>query len=270
VKIQIRNLSFSYQNGVNALDNVSLEIGGGEIIALVGENGAGKSTLVKHLNGLLRADSGEVWVGERDVAEFSTGQLADRVSFLFQNPDEQLFERTVRREVAFGPANLGIGEDEVEERVVAALARVGLSEQAELHPYDLQYTERKLVALAASLAMDAPILVLDEPTVGQDAAQRTAIGAILDDLHSEGRTIILISHDLDFCAAHAERVIVMTNGRILLDGPAEKVLTQSEQLSRAAVIAPQLVRLAQALDMPTAPLGVNEFIHEYSQWKGSK
>jgi energy-coupling factor transport system ATP-binding protein len=270
VKIHIRKLNFSYPTGVKAIDNVSLEINGGEIIALVGENGAGKSTLVKHLNGLLRADGGDVRVGDWDVADFSSAQIAERVSFLFQNPDEQLFERTVWREVAFGPHNLGLSDDELKGRVDAALARVGLSEQAESHPYDLQYTDRKLVALAATLAMDAPILVLDEPTVGQDAAQRAAIGTILDELHAEGRTVILISHDLDFCAAHAERVIVMADGRILLDGSAETVLSQSEELSRAAVIPPQLVRLAQALNMPNAPLHVDEFIHKYSKWKASK
>lgn len=269
MKIRISDLSFSYSTGVKAVDNVSMNIDTGEIVALVGENGAGKSTLVKHLNGLLRADKGDVLIGDWDVADFSTAQLAERVSFLFQNPDEQLFERSVMREVAFGPRNLGLGEDEVRVRVKAALARVGLSEQTDSHPYDLQYTDRKLVALAATLAMEAPVLVLDEATVGQDAATCKSIGAILDDLHFEGRTVILISHDLDFCAAHAERAIVMAGGRILLDGAAEEVFTQSEQLSKAAVIAPQLVRLAQALGLPKAPLKVDEFIEVYAEWKAS-
>ena len=113
-------------------------------------------------------------------------------------------------------------------------------------------------------------MILDEPTVGQDASRRNAIGAILDELHAEGRSIILISHDLDFCAAHAKRVLVMAKGRILLDGPAEDVLTQSEILSQAAVIAPQLVRLAQGLEMPKAPLGVDDFLEEYNLWKANR
>lgn len=267
MKLSFKEVSFTYPSGVRAIEKVNLEIASGELLALVGENGAGKSTLVKLLNGLLRADQGEVRVGDWDVAEHSSAQMAARVSFLFQNPDEQLFERTVWREVAFGPRNLGLSEEEISERVSAALARVGLSEEAERHPYDLQYTERKLIALAATLAMEADVLVLDEPTVGQDAAQREAIGAIVEDLRAEGRTVLLISHNLDFCAVHAERVVVMAEGKILLDGPAQDVLTQSERLSQAAVIAPQLVRLAQALDLPKAALKVDEFIEVYSKWK---
>ena len=269
MKVSFKEVSFTYPSGVRAINRVNLEIASGELLALVGENGAGKSTLVKLLNGLLRPDQGEVQAGDWNVAEHSTAQMAARVSFLFQNPDEQLFERSVQREVAFGPRNLGLSKEEVAERVSVALARVGLGEQAERHPYDLQYTERKLIALAATLAMEAPILVLDEPTVGQDAAQREAIGAIIEDLRSQGRTVLLISHNLDFCAAHAERVIVMADGKILADGPAEDVLTQSERLSQAAVIAPQLVRLAQALDLPKAALKVDKFIEVYSEWKAS-
>lgn len=270
MNIQLDQVSFYYPSGVKAIDGVSLEIASGEFLALVGENGAGKSTLVKQMNALLRPDEGEVRIDDTNIADFSTAQLAQKVSFLFQNPDEQLFERSVAKEVAFGPSNLGLNKEEVKRRVVDALERVGLADQVERHPYDLQYTDRKLIALAASLAMEAPIMILDEPTVGQDAIQRKAIGTLLDELHAEGRSIILISHDLDFCAAHAKRVIVMAEGRILLDGPSEEVLTKSETLSKAAVIAPQLVRLAQGLNMPNAPLKVDQFLENYVQWKANK
>lgn len=268
MKLSWQSVSFSYPSGVKALDSVSLEVASGVVLALVGENGAGKSTLVKQLNGLLRPDQGEVFVGDWETAKHSTAQLAQRVGLLFQNPDEQLFERTVRREVAFGPRNLGYSDAEISERVVEALERVGLSQQAESHPYDLQYTERKLVALAATLAMDTPVVVLDEPTIGHDARQRALVGAVIQNLHADGRTVLLISHDLDFCADHAERVVVMAGGEIRADGPAAEILTQSGMLNEAAVFAPQLVRLAQALDMPTAPLSVEEFLQVYASWKG--
>jgi energy-coupling factor transport system ATP-binding protein len=268
VKIRIDSVSFSYPSGVHALDGVSLSADAGEMLALVGENGAGKTTLVKQLNGLLRADQGAVYIGDWLAAEHTTAQLAQRVGFLFQNPDEQLFERTVRREVGFGPRCLGGSEEQVASQVDAALRRVGLGEQAERHPYDLQYTERKLVTLAATLAQQTPILVLDEPTLGQDAHQRELIGSIIEDLHTEGRTVIIISHDLDFCADHARRVVVMADGRILADGPTAAILSQAEMLERAAVIPPQTIRLAQALDLSAAPLNATAFAAAYAAAKG--
>lgn len=267
MKLRVEQVSFYYPSGVQALVNVSLEIEAGSCIAIIGENGAGKTTLVKQLNGLLRPSQGQVWVGDWKAAEHSTAQLAARVGFLFQNPDEQLFERTVRREVAFGPRNLGLGVGEIEQRVEQALQAAGLSEVGDRHPYDLQYNQRKLVALAATLAMRTPVLVLDEPTIGQDATQRKRIGEVVEGLKQAGRTQILITHDLDFCAEHADRVVVMADGQILDDGPSAAVLARSETLVRAAVTAPQLVRLAQALSLPATPLNVDDFVQAYAQSK---
>lgn len=270
MRIRMDALSFTYPSGVRALEDIDLAIESGEIVAIVGENGAGKSTLVKQLNGLLRPSAGSVQIGDWDASEHSTAQLAQRVGFLFQNPDEQLFERTVWREVAFGPRNLGLAPEEVEAQVWAALERVGLAAMAESHPYDLPHTQRKLIALAATLAMNTPIIVLDEPTVGQDALQQAAIAALLADLQAKGCTLILITHDLDFCAEVAERVVVMAGGRILADGPTEEVLTRAALLNKAAVEAPQIVRLAQALEMPSAPLTIPGFVEEYADWKTTK
>lgn len=267
MKLRLDQVSFTYPSGVRALQDISLEIASGECLALVGENGAGKTTLVKLLNGLLLPSQGAVWVGDWRSDQHSTAELATRVSFLFQNPDDQLFERSVAREVAFGPRNLGLSDSEVDERVNVALEQAGLSEFADQHPYDLQYNQRKLVALAATLAMRAPALVLDEPTIGQDAAQRQRVGEVIRQLKDEGRTLILISHDLDFVAQYAERILVMAGGRVLEDGPAARVLTQSDTLAQAAVTPPQLVRLAQALALPSAPLDVDAFLETYAASK---
>ncbi len=264
MNIRVEDVTFSYPSGVLALKGVNLQIASGESVAILGENGAGKTTLVKQINRLLSPSSGSVSVGDWDTREHTVAQLARRVSFVFQNPDEQLFERTVRREVAFGPQNLGRSEEEVEARVQAALEDVGLGDQAEVHPYDLHASQRKLVALAAALAMDAPIMILDEPTTGQDAAGVAQVGAIVESLKAEGRTLITITHDVEFCAGHFERVIVMSEGSILADGPARRVLSQSGTLARAAVEAPQLIRLAQALDLPAAPLKVEDFLEAYT------
>jgi energy-coupling factor transport system ATP-binding protein len=270
MKLRLENVSFTYPTCVRALDKVDLSIESGELVAIVGENGAGKTTLVKLLNGLLRPTQGHVWVEDWNTDDHSTAELAARVGFLFQNPDEQLFERTVEREVAYGPRNLKLSVREQHKRVAAALKQTNLANRAKAHPYDLSQTDRKLVALAATLAMATPVLVLDEPTIGQDAGGRARIGRILKDLHTMGRTLLLITHDLDFCAEHAERVVVMADGRILADGPAAQVLAKTQILRRAAVTPPQLVRLAQSLKLPSTPLDVKEFVSVYSQWRRKK
>ena len=270
MKIELQDVSFQYPSGVWAVDSVSLSIPPGQLVAIVGENGAGKTTLVKMLNGLLRPTRGKVWVGNWDTAEYSPAKLAARVGFLFQNPDDQLFERTVAREVAYGPQNLGVGLAEVESRVQSALELVGLQDEAGAHPYDLPQPQRKLLALAATIAMETPILVLDEPTIGQDEAGQQAVGRILQDLHTMGRTLVMITHDVDFCAEHAQRLVVMLDGRVHLDGPAQHVFAQARKLAQAAVTPPQLVRLAKSLRMPGAPLTVDEFVSDYKQWRKKK
>jgi energy-coupling factor transport system ATP-binding protein len=270
MNILFDQVSFTYPSGVKALDNISLDIKSGEVVGIVGENGAGKTTLVKMLNGLLRPGKGSLTIGDWRTSERTTAQLAARVGFLFQNPDDQLFEQSVEREVGFGPQNLGWNKAKIAKHVRSALREVGLEGQADVNPYDLPPHERKLLALASTLAMKTPILVLDEPSVGQDAHGRKRIGRIMQNLHKIGRTQLLISHDLDFCAEHAERVIVMADGRILVDGPAAEVLARSQTLAKAAVIPPQLVRLAQSLKMPGAPLTVKDFVRTYSTWHKRK
>ncbi|MEX1071195.1 MAG: ATP-binding cassette domain-containing protein, partial [Anaerolineales bacterium] len=264
MRLRFEKVSFTYPSGVRALNDVNLEIGSGEMVAIVGENGAGKTTLVKLLNALLRPGQGKVLVGDWDTADHTTAELAARVGFLFQNPDEQLFEHTVAREVAFGPRNLRLSEGTVASRVRNSLKAVNLHKQSKRSPYDLPPTDRKLLALAATLAMDTPVLVLDEPSIGQDAAGRARLIRIFRKLNTMGHTLVLISHDLDFCAQLAGRVVVMADGRILADGSASEVFAQGKLLAKAAVTPPQLVRLAQALKMPASPLTVKEFVRSYS------
>ncbi len=261
--ITITGLSFTYPSGVEALRGIALHIPAGDAVAILGENGAGKTTLVKHLNGLLRPTAGQVTVGDWNTREHTVAQLAQRVGYVFQNPDDQLFERTVIGEVAFGPKNLGQSAEAARAAALEALGRVGLERAADRHPYDLHLSQRKLLALAAILAMRTPVVVLDEPTTGQDAAGVARISAIVDELKAEGRTVITISHDVDFAAEHFTRVVIMADGQVQADGPAAETLSRADVLRFAQVEPPQLVRLAAALGLPGAPLTAEAFVDNY-------
>jgi energy-coupling factor transport system ATP-binding protein len=217
--IDLDDVSFAYPGGVHALDGVSLRVEPGEAVAIVGANGSGKSTLVRHLDGLLRPDSGRVLIGGRDVRRVHVAELARQVGLAFQDPDRQLFAGCVRTEVGFGPRNLGVHGPDLEQRVGVALEEVGLAAEADAHPYDLGRSRRKLLALASVLAMRTPVLVLDEPTTGQDARGVERVRGVVARARAEGRTVIAISHDLRFVAECFPRVVVMREGRVVADGP---------------------------------------------------
>jgi len=265
MRIEIQDLHFSYPGGVEALKGVSLVVNTGEKVAIVGQNGAGKTTLVKHLNGLLLPTKGTVRIGDWDTKDYPVARLSSRVGYVFQNPDEQLFNKTVYQEVAFGPRNLGYPAEKVAELVKNAMALTELTGKENVNPYDLMPTWRKMVAMASILAMDTPIVVLDEPTTGQDAASIERIAHCVQVLHQQGKTVITITHDVDFCAENFDRIIVMGGGRILLDGPAIEVLAQEEILATTYVEPPQLTRLGNRLDFPHPVRNEEEFLDMYRQ-----
>ena len=260
MNLSIDGVSFTYPGGVEALRGVSINIRSGEAVAIIGENGAGKTTLVKHINGLLKPSSGRVLVGDWDTREHSVARMAARVGFVFQNPDDQIIERRVGDEVAFGPRQLGQSAPDALAAATAALEMVELAAKSQTHPYDLTTPQRKLVTIASVLAMRTPIVVFDEPTMGQDAHGVELIVNIIQSLKAEQRTVIIITHDIDFCAAHFERVVAMADGHVLIDGPAAEVLARTDLLATTNVEPPQLVRLAQAIGLPAAPLTVEEFV----------
>jgi energy-coupling factor transport system ATP-binding protein len=263
MEIRIEALSYSYPGGVSALQGVSLQILTSEKVAIIGQNGAGKTTLVKHINGLLKPTAGSVRVGDWDTRRTLASQMAARVGHVFQNPDDQLFKTSVWAEVIFGPKNLGWEMERIEEHARKALQVVGLEAFTEHHPHDLSYGERKNVALASVLAMDTPVVILDEPTTSQDYAGQELVGQVVDHLHQQGKTVIAITHDIDFCAEHFDRVIVMGDGTVLQDGSARQVLAQLDKLAAADVDPPQLVRLALGLGLRYTPLNAEEFIQEF-------
>jgi energy-coupling factor transport system ATP-binding protein len=218
VDLATEDLSFTYPDGTRALTSVSLEIPAGSRTAIIGQNGSGKSTLVRHFNGLLRATTGRVLLDGVPVGRRHVANLARAVGISFQNPDRQIFSGRVRAEVGFGARNLGLRGAALEEQVDRALDTVGLAEQADANPYDLGFSERKLLALASVLAMDTPAIVLDEPTTGQDANGVQRVKQIVGQLAREGRTVVAISHDMRFVAETFDRVVVMSKGHVVFDG----------------------------------------------------
>ncbi|GAP05234.1 MAG TPA: ABC transporter ATP-binding protein [Anaerolinea thermolimosa] len=260
MNIEVEDLHFSYPGGVEALRGITLRIEGGELVAMVGQNGSGKTTLVKHFNGLLQPSRGCVRVGDWDTRTVSVARLASRVGYVFQNPDDQLFCKTVAEEVAFGPRNLGYAPEKVEQLVRRALAWTGLTGREGTNPYDLSPTWRKMVALAAVLSMDTPVVIFDEPTTGQDWQSVARMARVIAMLREEGKTVITITHDMDFCAENFTRVIALGGGQVLLDGPADEVLGEAEILAQTFVEPPQLVRLARRLGWKETPLTIPVFL----------
>jgi energy-coupling factor transport system ATP-binding protein len=224
--LALEGVSFIYPGGTRALDRIDLTIAAGESVAVIGQNGSGKSTLVRHLDGLLRPTAGRVLHDGDDIASVRVAQLARRVGIVFQNPDRQIFSGTVRAEVGFGPRILGRSRDETAAAVAAALAATGLADLADTNPYDLGFSRRKLLAMASVLVMSTPVLVLDEPTTGQDLRGVRRVTDTIRSVAAEGRTVIAISHDMRFVAETFERIVVMADGRIVLDGPPEVVFAQ--------------------------------------------
>ena len=246
--LEVAGLWFWYDDeDAPVLRGLDLVVQRGEFLALVGANGSGKTTLTKHFNGLLRPRRGRVRVNGQDAASRSVGELARHVGYLFQNPEQQIFSPTVREELAFGPQNLGLSSAEVEAQVDDALDRFRLSDVAGSPPAVLSYGLRRRVTLASLAAMDPPVLVLDEPTVGLDARGLDETFDWLAELHTKGRTIVLVTHDMSLAAEYADRVVAMHKGQIIASAPPAELFLQHELLSQTSLAAPPVLALALAL-----------------------
>lgn len=236
------------------LKGITLSIAPGEFVALIGQNGAGKSTLAKHLNGVHRPDRGRVLLNGQDIAGRSVASIAADVGYCYQNPDHQIFQQTIYDEVAFGPRNMGLSDADVEERVMAALTAVGLWEERQEPPHFAGKGERQRVAVASVLAMAPGVIVLDEPTTGLDWAGSVEMMDLVARLHAVGHTIIMITHDMRLVADYAQRIVVLGDGQVLLDGAPAEVFARLDVLHRTAVQPPQVVRLAAALRPDALPV----------------
>lgn len=245
--IELRDVTFVHQNGVKALDGVSLSIDAGQTVAIVGENGAGKTTLVKHITGLLKPATGSVLIDGQSASSLSTAQISRKVGVAFQNPDHQLFSESVEEEMAFALRNFGFPSGLVEDRVRWGLELFGLGEYRKSSPLVLSGGEKKRLTLACILAWDPQVVILDEPTVGQDSIQKEKLAGTIRMLASAGKTIVVVSHDIEFLWPIQPRVVVMKAGKIVGDGAAALLMQDRRLLDSARVVQPQLVSLHQAL-----------------------
>ncbi len=245
--IEVNKVSYAYSSGTVALKEVSLKIQRGEFVAIMGENGAGKTTLIKHLNGLFKPTKGSVTIDNVDTRERSVAELSRKVGLVFQNPDHQLFSETVEEEIAFGLVNFGYDPETVKRRTVWALNLLDLKRYRDSSPFMLSGGERKRVALASVLAWNPEYIVLDEPTIGQDQMQKDRLRELIIQLNTQGRTVIIVSHDIEFVADCAPRVVLMSQGGIIADGPASTILTDYGKVLAASLVRPQITQLFQSL-----------------------
>jgi len=273
--IEVRDVGFSYpEAGVPALRGVNLTIREGEVVALVGQNGAGKTTLAKLFNGLLAPTQGEVVIRGQSTRKAGIDILSRIVGYCYQNPDHQIFSNTVRQEVAFGLKNHGVPKAEIEAKVHAALEMVGMEGEGDRYPFLLGRGERQKLAVASILALGPPVLVVDEPTTGLDLRGTRNIMELLSRLSEAGRTIVIITHDMNVVAEYAPRTVVMMNGAVILDGPTRAVLTDERALRSAFLKPPQITRVAlrlheRAEGFAREILTVPEFIAEFRRLAGS-
>ena len=249
-EIILNKVNYTYPNGSLAADDISLHIKSGENAAVIGKNGAGKTTLAKMLNGLLKPQQGDVFIGNRNTKDYTTAQISKLAGYVFQNPDEQIFHATVEKEVAFAPKRMKLTKEDIIRRTQEALKRTKLEEYREENPYNLPLSLRKFVTIAAVLAMEPDIYIFDEPTAGQDMEGNRKLSEILRYLHSKGKTMITITHDMEFVAENCKKIIVMANNKIIRTGSPEEIFRDMEVMKAANLKPPSVSRICTQLGFP--------------------
>jgi energy-coupling factor transport system ATP-binding protein len=246
--IKCKDLWHIYPIGeVTAVKNVNLEISPGEIIGVIGQNGSGKTTLVKHFNGLLKPTKGSVMIGGNETTPLSIQELSSRVGYVYQNPNHQLFARTVEDELEFGPRNLGVSEEEIIERKEQAVEFFGIQDLRKLHPYRIGFPLRKLVGMATIYTMRPDVFILDEPTTGQDHITTRKVYRLIERLREEGATVLCVAHDMILLAEVVDRMLVMRGGELIADATPQEVFSDYELMSSTHLTPPQITELSLRL-----------------------
>jgi energy-coupling factor transport system ATP-binding protein len=271
--VRVENLTYRYPDGTLALRNVNLSVHEGEFIALIGQNGSGKTTLSKCLNGLFKPTEGRVTVDGLDTRHSSITNMATRVGYVFQNPDHQIFNNSVWKEIAYGPRNIQLPEDEVKARVEESASVVGLDPSYfEMHPFFLPKGIRQRIAIASILALRPKMIIVDEPTTGQDMKQSLEIMDFLKRLHEEkGHIIVIITHDMPIVALYAKRTIAMAHGQVLIDSTTREVFSHPEILKETYVEPPQITKFAQentGLGFTKDVMSVQEAVGQFQKLVG--
>jgi energy-coupling factor transport system ATP-binding protein len=263
--IQFDNVSFAYPNGHVAIEDITLAIEAGEVVAIVGQNGAGKTSLAKVMNGLFKPTTGIVTVAGQDTRAHTTAQIARKVGYVFQNPDDQIFHNDVYSEIEFGPKKLGFSGAELTGLVERAAGLAGISQHLDENPYNLPFATRKFIALASTLAMGCEVFVLDEPTAGQDQAGMEIIGRIISSLKEDGRAVVTITHDMQFVVDNFERVVVMANKQVVADANKREIFWNLPVLDEANLKQPYLSQLSRDLGLAGNVLELTEFVGHFGQ-----
>lgn len=268
-KLEFKNVSFTYPNGFKAINDLNLVVNSSEKVAIVGQNGAGKSTCAKLMNGLLRPSSGEILLDGSNTKDMTTAQISRKVGYVFQNPNDQIFNSTVYDEVAFSLRALKVDEDEMDKRVRQACEICELSEYLDDHPYDLPFSTRKFITIAITIANDCDIFIFDEPTAGQDAYSMSCLKRVIDHLHDLNKTIITITHDMEFVVENFDRVVVMSNKEIIKDADKKEVFDEDEILQKAYIQPPVVKRLCNSINLSEKLLSVDDFVDYIKNFGGA-
>lgn len=249
MSIELKNVSFSYPNGYLANENINLVINDGERLAIVGQNGAGKTTAVKLINGLNRPSAGEIIINGSDISRKSCAQISRDVGYVFQNPDDQIFNSNVRAEIEYMPKYYKLDDAEIKRRCDKAIALVGIKDYLKMNPLDIPYAIRKFVAIAAILATEPKYIILDEPTAGQDKWGTEILENLINKLESEGVSVVSITHDMDFVARNFPRTVVMAHKNIIADGKTRDIFWNEQLISESGIQKPQIAQVASKLGL---------------------
>lgn len=260
MRIETIDLVYEYRPGQRALDGVSLVIEGCDPVAIVGQNGAGKTTLVKHFNAILRPTSGRILIDGHDACERSCAQWSASVGYVFQNPDNQLFLESVRKEFEFGPHQIGMSATQIRERMSWVAELMGLSDKLDDNPADLSPVEKKFCAMGTVIMMNPGVVVLDEPTCGQDVTGEQRLSHAIQALREQGTLCVTISHDTKFVTKNFPRTVVLCQGRVIDQGPTDDVFTHVDVLKQSFVIPPPVARVARAAGMRRVAFTVDQLI----------
>lgn len=267
--IRCENLTHIYDGEVIAVQDVNLEIKKGELIGVIGQNGSGKTTLVKHFNGLLKPTSGKVLVDGKDTSNMRVQELSRNVGYVFQNPNHQLFAKTVKEELEFGPTNLGLSPEEIEDRVEKAFKFFNLEKYRESHPYRISFPLRKLVGMASIYTMQPDVFILDEPTTGQDHITTRIVYNLIERLRDEGSTVICVAHDMILLAEVVERMLVMRDSKLIADTTPKQVFSDKELMASTHLTPPQITELSYRMrankQIENLALSVDELIEVTSK-----
>ena len=268
-KLEFKNVSFTYPNGFKAINDLNFVVNSSVKVAIVRQNVAVKSPCAKLMNGLLRSSSGEILLDGSNTKDMTTAQISRKVGYVFQNPNDQIFNSTVYDEVAFSLRALKVEEDEMDKRVRQACEICELSEYLDDHPYDLPFSTRKFITIAITIANDCDIFIFDEPTAGQDAYSMSCLKRVIDHLHDLNKTIITITHDMEFVVENFDRVVVMSNKEIIKDADKKEVFDEDEILQKAYIQPPVVKRLCNSINLSEKLLSVDDFVDYIKNFGGA-